>query len=74
MENGKLMTLLADAEREITSLRRNNEILSAKVEMIDLFACVLHTNPARHIRGETVDVAWKLREAMREVEKDREDD
>lgn len=35
--------LLNAAADEITILRRQNEILNAKVEVMELFACVLHT-------------------------------
>lgn len=51
---------------EIGQLRRRNEILAAKVEMIDLFACVLHTSPAGRSSGASEDVAWLLR---REIER-----
>jgi hypothetical protein len=65
-----MKTLLEDAEREIQSLRRENQILSAKVEMIDLFACVLQTNPAIRSQGESIDVAWQLRKAIAELPAD----
>lgn len=55
-----LRDLIEDAAHEIRSLRRTNEILNAKVEMIDLFACVLHTKAAEHIHGAGIDIAWKL--------------
>ena len=58
--------LLLRAAAEIRDLRRHNEVLSAKVEMIDLFACVLHTNPATRSTGAAPDVAWEMeREAAR---------
>ena len=41
-----LEELLNNAVYEIHDLRRRNELLGAKVEMIDLFACVLHTQAA----------------------------
>lgn len=56
--------LLIDARNEITALRRTNEILAAKVEMIDLFALVLHTEPARQSRGACPDIAWQLSQAV----------
>lgn len=46
---------------EIAQLRRRNEVLAAKVEMIDLFACVLHTSVAARSSGASEDVAWLLR-------------
>ena len=61
--------LLQEAREEILCLRRSNEILSAKVEMIDLFACVLHTSPAHHSVGEGEDIAWKLQERINEISK-----
>jgi hypothetical protein len=52
------------AREEITSLRRANELLSAKVEMIDLFALVLNTKPAYPSAGASVDIAWKLQQEI----------
>lgn len=56
--------LLLEAKEEIISLRRRNEILGAKVDMIDLFACVLHTRPAGQAMGMSEDVAWKIERAI----------
>lgn len=61
-------SLLIGAREEILSLRRRNEILSAKVEMIDLFSLVLHTKPAYTTQGASVDVAWELERAIREMD------
>lgn len=52
--------LLTDAMEEIRHLRRVNEVLGAKVEMIDLFKTVLHTRPDYDRRGYGEDVAWKI--------------
>ena len=60
--------LLRDAAAEIRALRRHNEILAAKVEMIDLFACVLHTAPAQRNEGAGIDIAWELDRAADEAE------
>jgi len=60
--------LLNEARAEILTLRRSNEILRAKVEMIDLFACVLHTEPARRrSEGIAPDVAWALQKKIDEL-------
>ena len=56
--------LLIDARDEINRLRRTNEILEAKVEMIDLFACVLNTKAAHRPNGATEDVVWHLDNAI----------
>lgn len=59
MENELKNTLLT-AKYEIESLRRQNEVLSAKVEVMNLFACVLHTQPALDPRVYGEDISWKL--------------
>lgn len=48
MEFKALADILNDAAEEIKTLRRQNELLRARVEMIDLFAQVLYTKPAEH--------------------------
>ena len=57
---------LRDAANEIRSLRRQNELLSAKVEMIDLFAQVLNTKAAERSAGASPDIAWQLDKMVRE--------
>lgn len=65
-----LKELLNDARHEILDLRRRNEILGAKVEMIDLFACVLNTQPAARTQGAAPDVAWALQKKIDELTSD----
>ena len=61
--------LLLEAAHEIHRLRRENELLRAKQEMIDLFACVLHTKPANHIgNGVGPDIAYQLEKVAGELE------
>lgn len=62
-----LKSLLADAQREILELRRKNELLQAKISVMDLFACVLHTTPAAPSQAMTVDVAWQLQRMIDEL-------
>jgi hypothetical protein len=52
-------TLECGAE-EIRALRRRNEILQAKVDMIDLFAAVLFAKPPEQTVGYGEDVAWRM--------------
>ena len=63
----EMKDLLTEARDEIISLRRRNEILSAKVEMIDLFACILNTQPwiPREVVGE--DIAYNLKRKIAEL-------
>ena len=63
-----MKNLLNDARHEILNLRRENEILRAKVEMIDLFASVLHTQPALRREGRAPDVAWALQKKIDELD------
>ncbi|MDB5522804.1 MAG: hypothetical protein JWM58_567 [Rhizobium sp.] len=61
--------LLEKASAEIRMLRRQNELLAARVEVMDLFACVLHTRPAGVSMGASEDIAWALDRAAAEVER-----
>lgn len=63
-----MKTLLIDAHEEIQSLRRQNEILTAKVEVMDLFGLALRTVPMHGMRGMAPDVAWQLQKAIAELE------
>ena len=54
--------VLTDALHEIESLRRRNELLAAKVEVVDIFAAALLGRPGNH--GMALDVAWALRKAI----------
>lgn len=63
-----LKHLLQDARGEILQIRRENEILRAKVEMIELFACLLHTQPARSSQGMAPDVAWAIQKKLDELQ------
>lgn len=55
-----LKQILTDAKHEIEQLRRQNELLRAKQEMIDLFACVLYTKPAERLQAMQPDVIYQL--------------
>ena len=71
-----LKALLLEAVVEVRSLRRENEILRAKVEVMDLFACVLHTSPALKSQGMAPDVAWAMQNKIDDltVEENRPSD
>lgn len=66
----EMKQLLQSAREEILSLRRANEILHAKVDMIDLFACLLHTKPATISVGASPDIAWALQKEIDAIEAD----
>lgn len=57
--------LLIDARREILDLRRRNEILSAQMGVVEVFAAVLGLK--RNGGGESPDVAWALQKKIDEL-------
>lgn len=67
----KIKQLLFEAKHEITSLRRVNEILQAKVEVMNLFAAVFHTQPP--CRGDvmSVDLMYEIDKALEQDAKDK---
>lgn len=66
--------LLTAAQNEIHALRRRSEILSAKVDMIELFALVFNSTPARSGGGMAEDVAWKLQKEIDKITEKEKDD
>ena len=58
--------LLTNAIDEIESLRRQNEILSAQVGVVEVFAAALGLRNGN--RGATPDVVWALRQEIAKVE------
>ena len=61
---------LIDAVHEINSLRRENEILRAKVEVMEFFALVLHTKPQCFGILASPDIVQKLNETIQQIEKE----
>lgn len=56
--------LAAEAAQEIRRLRRENELLGAKVQMIEFLESVLHTKLAMHSVAVAEDIAWKIERAL----------
>lgn len=67
-ENAKAVARAA--ADEIRALRRQNEVLAAKVHMIEFFESVLHTRPAMASQPYAEDVAWKLDQIVDELGED----
>lgn len=59
---------LQRAINEIRDLRRTNEILSAKVEVMELFALVLNTKPNYPTQGMSEDIAWRMQKRVDEID------
>lgn len=59
--------LLHRAVLEINSLRRSNELMSAKLEMFDNVMSALHGQPAANRRGGmSPDLVWEIEKHLRE--------
>jgi len=58
--------LLQRAKNEIVQLRRTNEVLSAQVEVVHIFAAALGLQGVN--RGESPDVAWELQKEIDTLE------
>jgi hypothetical protein len=72
-ELNQLEDALARAIDEIRELRHRNEILGAKVEMIDLFALVLHSEPRHRLSGAMhPDPLWLLQRAFDDLKAKKE--
>lgn len=52
--------LLANAAEEIRSLRRENELMRARLEMFDAINCILHTQAASRSQGMSPDLVWEI--------------
>lgn len=59
-----MIELLFEAKEEVVTLRRQNELLRARVDTMDLLAGFLHAQiPSRSV-GMAEDVAWKLQKEI----------
>jgi len=64
----ELIETLKEAQNEIRALRHQNEVLAAKVEVMDNFMCVLHTAPAVKTQGVGIDVTYELQKHIYKLE------
>lgn len=58
--------LLIEARHEILRLRRENEILSAKVQVMDLMASMLGATPGGRLQDWTgkLDIAYRIEQEL----------
>lgn len=66
----ELESLLNNARIEILQLRRTNEILSAQMSIVNVFAAALGLK--KNEMGQTVDIAWLLQRKIDEMSKPSE--
>ena len=52
--------LLKEAVNEIRSLRSQNQLMSARLDMFDSMMAVLHTDVARKSQGMSPDLVWEI--------------
>ena len=60
MDEDDVRELLTKAREEIRTLRRENQLLLARVETMDLMATILFTKPYRPSISESEDVLWGI--------------
>lgn len=52
--------MLQQAATEIKSLRRQNELMAARLEVFDKCMLLLHTPPAYPSQGMSPDLVWQI--------------
>jgi len=60
--------LLMQAKQEIESLRRHNEILAARNDVVEIFAMAVDPGRRHRSIGMGEDIAWRIAERLREEE------
>jgi len=58
--------LLQKARHEIIQLRRRNEVLTAQMDVVEIFAAALGLK--RNQGGMEIDVAWELEQKLSQLE------
>lgn len=53
-------SLLLRAASEIRSLRQQNKLMNARLEMFDSVMILLHSSPAQKSQGMSEDIAWQI--------------
>lgn len=58
--------LLQQAAEELRQLRKQNEIMSARLEMFDKCMLLLHTPPSYQNQGMSPDLVWEIEKHLSE--------
>ena len=56
--------LLERAVHEITKLRRENELMNARLNMFDNILMIMHTEPHRSGEGQAIDLVWEINQNL----------
>lgn len=67
MENNETKQLLEEAAMEIQHLRRENELMSAKLQMFDDMKMILHTQVASYQQGMSPDLLFAINKHLTEM-------
>ena len=62
--------MLKEAVFEIKSLRRQNELMKARLDMFDAINAILHTQVATRNEGMSPDLVWKIEKYISSKEND----
>lgn len=65
-EQERAMRMAIDTIRD---LRRENEILQAQVDVMELFGLAMRTSPAYRTQGMGEDAAWLLQQELEKMER-----
>jgi hypothetical protein len=63
----EIESLLSEAKREIVSLRRQNEILRAKVQVLDMLSMLVHRHEPANLECMSVDIVWELEKKIQDL-------
>lgn len=63
MENQEALIILAAAREEIRCLRRDNQLMAARLDVFDTMRAILHASPYPE-RPMGVDVVWEIEKMM----------
>lgn len=62
------LELLQDAALEIKSLRKQNELMAARLDVFDKMILLLHTPPNYQSHGMSEDLVWKIEKHIQETD------
>lgn len=73
MKRTETELLLQQAAAEITSLRKANKIMKARLDMFDDMMILFATEPRRESQGMSPDLVWAIEKHLKETHEEKED-
>lgn len=71
MNTPEIINLLKESQREIQNLRRVNEVLGAKVQVMDNFMRVFDASPGNLFSGGCVDITFEIEKAVMKLDEEQ---